>query len=610
MNILIVDDEGVVCDLVSKHLAESGHQVRTAEDVDGAEAMLRSWPEADLVITDIRMAARNGIELLHSAKRLKPEIEVILMTGYAEVETATSAVNGNAFAYLRKPFCIEELVKVVERADRHIEMSKERKEHARKLDVLVKQLEASELRYRTLVEGVNGAVLSTDCDLVIRSASQRCGVMLGRAPEQLIGTPLRELRPSSEAAAFSEKVAGLTRQQAGMTRIDSKLLRPDGSVLHTVEIAAPLSGTEDAGQPTGFFWIIEDVTLEHRLKAQAELAHDYLEAVRRSRSDRRRIVGESGAIKDMLRLIKSIADTSASVLVCGESGTGKELVAESVHINSSRAGQPFVVVNCATLPESLLESELFGYRQGAFTGAVRDKRGLVEIAHGGTLFVDEVAEMAPSVQAKMLRVLEHGQFRRLGCTEDRQSDIRVVAATNRELNKEVHAGRFREDLLYRLDVIRIEVPPLRDRKEDIPLIAEHFLRHSGVTSRSPKRLTAAALDALVAYDWPGNIRELSNVIERAVILSEQNEEIGVEYLSLPAVRAGSAVRRLRELEESEMDKALALTKGNKTRAAKMLGITRQTLISRLKRRAEESAELSGGERRAGRQPDAPTAPPG
>ena len=348
-----------------------------------------------------------------------------------------------------------------------------------------------------------------------------------------------------------------------------------------VEMAAMLNCGHSGN---GLFWVIEDATPEQKLKAEAELARDYLEAVRRSSSSRRKIVGESEGIRKVLKMIQSIAGTSASVLICGESGTGKELVAESIHINSRRAGKPMVVVNCATLQETLLESELFGYKQGAFTGAVRDKRGLVEIADGGTLFIDEVSEMSPAVQAKMLHVIEHGKFRRLGCTEDRQTDIRIIAATNKDLSKEVRAGRFREDLLYRFDVIRVTVPPLRERREDIPLIAEHFLLHSAVTPGRPKRLTPRALDALMLYKWPGNVRELSNVIERAIILTGDQMAIDEEHLLLSTGKATGQVRPLDELQINEIDKALAVTRGNKSRAAKLLGITRQTLITRLKKR--------------------------
>jgi two-component system, NtrC family, response regulator HydG len=587
VNILVVDDEDMIRGMVAQRLGKADHQVQVAADADAAEALLVDHPEIDIVISDIYMPGRNGVELARAVRKRRPEVGVILMTGYAELETAVEAVDAQVFAYLRKPFCIEELNTVVDRLAEHIELRREREEHQKKLEELVSKLEASEGRYRGLVDGIPGAVLVTDRNLVIQSAGSRSQQILGRSPEELIGQSVDGLREREHAAECRARAEELIGQGGGVLQFDEQVLRADGSLLRTTEVVT-LSEDESPGRRSpGVFWIIQDGSAAHRLKMQAEIARDYLEAVRRSRSEGKRIVGESQAIRDVLRMIKNIAPTDASVLICGESGTEKELVAESIHINSDRSEKPFVVVNCAALPESLLESELFGYKRGAFTGAVRDKRGLVEIADGGTLFVDEVAEMEPRLQAKLLRVLESGEFRWLGSTDERLTNIRVIAATNRDLAKEVKEGRFREDLLYRLDVIRMELPPLRERVVDVPLIAEHLLSHSGVTMRLPKRLKRDALDALMKYDWPGNVRELSNVLERAVILSGEGGEIGVEHLSVTPKEEYAGIRTLRELESIEIEKALALTKGNKTRAAKMLGITRQTLISRVKARPKQ-----------------------
>lgn len=587
MNILVVDDEKLIRELIRRRLSKLGHEVRTVDSGHAAEEELRNPPAIDVVITDICMPDMDGIELLRQVKKFNRSVLVILMTGFAQVDSAADAVNEDAFAYLRKPFRIEELMAIVKRAESHITMHKEQVRYRQELEGLVRKLEISEQRYRTLIEGISGAVLWTDRDLVIQSASDRCTDVLGCSPGDLVGKSMMELRAQEEAVDFRARLEPLLKTGTGVVRMNGRLVRGDGSTLHTVEIAAPVAELAAPGDPTGIFWIIEDGSCEHQLRVEAEFAREYLEAMRRSRTEKRKIVGNSQAIREVLQTIQSVADSAASVLVCGGSGVGKELVAESIHINSGRADKPFVVVNCTTLQENLLESELFGHRRGAFTGAALDKRGLVEIADGGTLFVDEVAEMSPQLQGKMLRVLEQGQFRRLGCTDDRTTNIRVVAATNRELAKEVKAGRFREDLLYRLDVIRIEVPPLRDRKDDIPLIVEHLLKHSGASAGKPKRLRPETIEALMAYDWPGNVRELSNVIERAVILSGQSEEVELKHLSLDLGGMTKAVRPLGELANAEIDKALALVDGNKTRAAKMLGISRQTLISRMKRRKDD-----------------------
>jgi len=578
MNVLVVDDERATRELVSRKLDQLGHALQVAANAAAAEAILARG-EIELLITDIRMPGKDGIELLRFTKRQNSETEVIVMTGYPEIGTAVSAVDEHAFAYLRKPFCVEELAKVVERAAEHIAMRKQAERHAR-------QLEASERRYRSLVEGIGGALVLTDRELVICSASERCNEIFGRPVSELIGMPIGDLRPREGAAKLRREMEALLAGRAGFVRLDGRVVRPGGSVLDTAEVAMPASEPPSSDTPTGVCWVIVDASGTARLKREAEIARDHLEAVRRSASGGKRIVGESSAIRQVLDAIRKVAPTDAAVLVCGESGTGKELVAESIHLNSKRAAQPFVVISCATLQETLLESELFGYRKGAFTGAVADKRGLVEIADGGTLFADEVSEMSPSVQSKLLRVLEAGQFRRLGSTEDETSDIRVIAATNRDLLHEVRAGRFREDLFYRLDVVRIELPPLRERMEDVPSIAEHLLRHSEVTVRQRKHLGPGALDALMAYDWPGNIRELSNVLERAVILSGDSQEILVEHLAIRPSAPRPAVRTLERLQDDEIAKALAMTGGNKTEAARMLGITRQTLASRAKRRGQ------------------------
>src|SRR5579884_1347817 len=245
-------------------------------------------------------------------------------------------------------------------------------------------------------------------------------------------------------------------------------------------------------------------------------------------SPRYRLVGSSPAMRKVISLIEKVAVTDSTVLVRGASGTGKELVARALHSNSPRRNRPLVTINCAALQENLLESELFGHEKGAFTGAITAKPGLVEVAEGGTLFIDEIGEMASGLQAKLLRVLEDGHYRRVGGTQEMNADVRVIAATNRDLAEEIKSGRFREDLFYRLNVVSIFLPPLRDRRGDIPELVEHFLATRQVGPLR-SRIDADALKALTAYSWPGNVRELANVLERAQILAE-NQVITVEDL--------------------------------------------------------------------------------
>jgi DNA-binding NtrC family response regulator len=299
-------------------------------------------------------------------------------------------------------------------------------------------------------------------------------------------------------------------------------------------------------------------------------------------SPRYRLVGSSPAMRKVVALIEKVAVTDAMVLVRGASGTGKELVARALHTNSPRRTRPLVTINCAALQENLLESELFGHEKGAFTGAVAAKPGLVEVAEGGTLFIDEIGEMATGLQAKLLRVLEDGHFRRVGGTQEMNADVRVVAATNRDLAEEIKNGRFREDLFYRLNVVSIHLPALRERRGDLPELVEHFLTTRQIGPLR-SRVDAEAMKALQAYSWPGNVRELANVLERAQILAE-NHVITVEDLpesivsaALASVEASGDPNHLSEVERRHVQAILHQEKGNKVHTARILGISRRSL---------------------------------
>jgi DNA-binding NtrC family response regulator len=307
------------------------------------------------------------------------------------------------------------------------------------------------------------------------------------------------------------------------------------------------------------------------------------------------MVGENKVFLEMLNLAFRVASTDSTVLIQGASGTGKELVANFIHINSPRKEQAFLAVNCSSIPESLLESELFGHEKGAFTDATSSKQGLVEIAEGGTLFLDEIAEMPLAIQPKLLRFLQTGEFRRVGGNKNLKSDVRIISATNKDLRLETAARRFREDLLYRLNVVTLELAALRDRKDDIPLLVDHFLRsHAG--TKQPKRVEERALELLVKYDWPGNVRELENVLERAAVLS-QDDVICLDDLALPlrsgsigesasgggatGVRAGSAISLL-DIQKAHVEGVLASVNWDKQLAAKILGIRVNTLYGKIR----------------------------
>ncbi len=317
--------------------------------------------------------------------------------------------------------------------------------------------------------------------------------------------------------------------------------------------------------------------LENRhLKEQIRAARDH------------RVIGTSPPLRHLLEEVDQVAPSDASVLLVGESGTGKGLLARVLHERSRRAGKRMVTVNCAALPESLLESELFGHESGAFTGARGRKEGRFDLAQGGTLFLDEVTEIPLPVQVKLLRVLQDGEYERVGGTRTLTADVRVIAATNRDVEAEVAAGRFREDLYYRLNVIQLRLPSLRDRREDIPLLAAHFLdRFAEKNQKRVTGFTAEAQDALVGYVWPGNVRELENALERAVVLC-RDEHVALAHLP-PPVRQGRGTRKLltfevgttlKEVERQMITETLRYAQGDKGLAASLLGITARTIYRR------------------------------
>ncbi|GAV25378.1 sigma-54-dependent Fis family transcriptional regulator [Carboxydothermus islandicus] len=303
------------------------------------------------------------------------------------------------------------------------------------------------------------------------------------------------------------------------------------------------------------------------------------EVLRRDRSSKI-IVGKSQAITRVLELAKKVAASDSPVLIEGESGTGKELIVNAIHQWSNRAQQPLVAINSGALPAQLLESELFGYEKGAFTGALTTKMGLIESAHRGTLFLDEIGEMELGLQVKLLRFLETGEFRRVGDVRLRKVDVRVIAATNRNLEEEVAKGNFREDLYYRLNVIKIRVPPLRERKEDIPLLVEYFLQKVG--NGVKKELTPEAMKALMSYDYPGNVRELFNILERGLLLSTGNK-IQKEDLfgCLPREEEPKKIYTLEEMEKRYIKQVLEAVQWNKTKAAELLGISVRNLYRKI-----------------------------
>jgi two-component system NtrC family response regulator/two-component system response regulator HydG len=424
----------------------------------------------------------------------------------------------------------------------------------------------------------------------------------------------------SEASDGVEAYAVLREQGADVVLADIRMPRMDGVTLvrrareegipalfvmmtafASIETAveAMRAGAENflvkPLEPSTVLVVLEKVLEKQHLARDAEQLKDRV----RQRYRFEAIVGESAALQSVFDVVKRAAPTKATVLLLGESGTGKELVAQAIHQESTRRDQPFIKVSCAALSESLLESELFGHERGSFTGAVGRREGRFELADGGTLFLDEIGEIPASVQVKLLRALQQREFERVGGTQTLKVDVRVVAATNRDLAAEVVAGRFREDLYYRLNVVAVTLPPLRTRKGDIPALVSHFIqKFDKAYDKSVHGLLPGTLNVLLRYDWPGNVRELENVIERAVVLARGPDLTADE---LPPVLSGPGPAgprpgglipgaTMREIEREAILRTLEVVDGSTTRAAAMLGISPRKIQYRLKAYARDDRE--------------------
>jgi two-component system response regulator AtoC len=453
--VLIVDDEQNLRHMLQTLLKREGYEPIGVPSVENA--LLELGDHAyDIVITDLRMPGRSGMELVDEIRRRNMDTTVVVMTAYGSRDIAIEAMKRGAYDYISKPFEADELVLLLRKAE-------ERERLFRENQSLHRQIEAG-----------------------------------GQEPEAGLGD----------------------------------------------------------------------------------------------------LVARSRQMIDLFRTVRKIAEFKSTVLVDGESGTGKELIARAIHRLSPRSGNPFIAVNCGAIPDALLESELFGHRKGAFTDANRDRKGLFEEASGGTLFLDEIGELPVALQVKLLRALQEGEVRRLGDSQDIKVDVRVVAATARDLSAEVARGAFREDLFYRLNVFALHLPPLRERREDIPLLIDHFLAR--MNARMGLAVAGAAPEAmrlLVEYDWPGNVRELENSIERAIVLCE-GQQIEVDALpervrrtppssavppALDADEGDLSIKRAsRRSEEALIRRALQKTRGNRTRAAELLEISHRALLYKIK----------------------------
>ncbi|PLX80055.1 MAG: sigma-54-dependent Fis family transcriptional regulator [Desulfuromonas sp.] len=549
--ILVVDDEENIRFTFSTFLAEGGYEVETA--TNKKECVEHLERDFDLIFLDIMLGADSGIEILSTCKGKQPLCPVIMITGSPELKTAAEAVRLGAYDYIPKPVRHETLMRLTKSALAH--------------KALIDQKEALRTRLKAIFASVKEGIVTVDEEMRITDLNDSARIIF--ECDDLVGRSLEELVRDNPACLELVRNSLKTTRPTDVFRVEMFFADDVSKILSLT--TSPL--IDEAGKILGAV-----------LTARDETRLDHLE---RDLGERRffdRMIGANAKMQDLFGLIEALAAVDSTVLVLGESGTGKELVAESLHYRSGRAGKELVKVNCAALPETLLESELFGHVKGSFTGAMHDKTGRFQQADGGTIFLDEIADISPEVQVRLLRVLQEKEIEKVGGQKPIKVDIRVVAATNKDLKSLVEEGKFREDLYYRLKVVVVKIPPLRERMEDIPLLVEHFIR---VFNKKFKRQISGVAESVMAcfmgYGWPGNIRELEHVIEHAFILC-RDEMILVHHLpedlqnSLDDAKQQPVVTG--ESREAIIE-ALRACGGNKSKAAEMLGISRRTIYRKI-----------------------------
>ncbi|KMY67870.1 hypothetical protein AAU61_08400 [Desulfocarbo indianensis] len=562
--ILIIDDEETLRLTFCGILEAAGHRVATAEDYEAALAALDA-KEFDLILADIVLLGASGLDLLQEIKSRGLTAPVVMITGHPSLETASQAMRLGAFDYLAKPVRREALLKVVGQALRHQALLEEKARLQVQSQNYYSHLEAI---FRSVTEGI----VAVDGELRVTQANQAAVAICGLSAKDAIGRLWGEQETGCSKAC--RQVLSLVLNGRVAVKRQHLTCRSGGERQQfVIANAAPLQDQE--GRHLGAVLVLRDITRLAQLERELKERRGF-----------HRLVGSSPAMQRVYGLLEDLAETDATALITGESGTGKELVAEALHFSGPRKNKPLIKINCSALAESLLESELFGHVRGAFTGAVKDKAGRFELAQGGSLMLDEVGDISPAIQLKLLRVLQEKEFERVGESHSRRADVRIIACTNQDLKAKVACGEFREDLYYRLKVVEVSLPPLRQRRGDIPLLAEHFLaKFRQQYGKNIQSMTPAYLDTLMNHAWPGNVRELEHALEHSFVLCRGGE---LEPGHLPPElhpRSGAeplAAAPVRPADE-ELRMALEDCRWNKAKAARKLGISRQTLYRRLKR---------------------------
>lgn len=558
-NILVVDDDISVRLFFEDFLTDKdllggkSYQVICTSDYESAMAKLAS-ARVDLVFVDISLGDKSGLDILREIKNHGWHCPVIMITGAPAADTAIEALRLGAYDYLPKPVDIKSALRLTQRA----------------LDF--KAVFDEKERYRSNLEAVfrsvKDAIITVDNELRLTGANAAATTLCGLILKNSLGVQFSQVKtkcPKNCSEVYQSAV--LTGKNIKEYRVECCC--QDNPQQVVVVTASPLR--DQNNENIGAVIVKRDITSLVRIKQELLNRHQFS-----------RIIGRSDKMLEIFNLMNSLVDLETTVLVTGESGTGKELVAEALHKQGNRASSPLIKVNCSALAENLLESELFGHVKGAFTGAIKDKIGRFQLAHGGTIFLDEIGDISPSLQLKLLRFLQEKEVERVGDTKTYKLDVRVIAATNCNLKELVKAGKFREDLYYRLRVVEIMLPPLRERREDIPLLVDYFCQKFNENFKKYiDGLAEEVLEKFMNYPWPGNVRELKHVLEYAFILCSGRR---IEIIHLPPELRENNTPRVPLKFSPDTDKELemilsSLEKAawNKAKAARILGISRCTL---------------------------------
>jgi PAS domain S-box-containing protein len=562
MRILIIEDEEILRFSFKSFLSREGYEVQTAEDYNSAlEAISEVGP--DLIIADIILGKHTGIDILRDVKKMELQCPVVMITGKPSIETASEAVRLGAYDYLSKPVEKEDLLKIAKQALGYKTILDEKD-----------RAEAEKEKYRsdleTIFASVQEGIVTVDSQMKVmktNTAFERiCGMpqqeMVGRRFDNLPNKCLQQCRKVLEEALQTQKEVKAFRMECKHNERNQQVVLTSSPLWdHTNTFA-------------GVALVVRDITREHDLERKLAELCQFQE-----------IIGKSEKMRKLYALLEDLAALSTTVLITGESGTGKELAANAIHRGGTRAQRPFVKVNCSALSDFLLESELFGHVKGAFTGALQDKLGRFEMADGGSILLDEIGDLSPRIQHKLLRVLQEKEFERVGESMPIKVDVRIIASTNRDLKEMVRLEKFRQDLYYRLKVVEVKLPPLCERLDDIPLLLDHFCHLFNMRfNKDIEGVSDEAYRVLSSYRWPGNVRELENAMEHAFVLCH-GRVITIDHLP-PEIKAPQGSPQSVTEKDSASDlqnilRALKKTGGNKAKAARLLGISRRTIYRKI-----------------------------